>query len=156
MSDENWDSEGGPGFQPDMERVDIPPTIIDLDSSDGQDFSETNEAAEDQQNEAPVTSRSVNQESDNHGYKAKNSSPPRTGSPKKESFKSDHGVRREEDNLGRGRDDGDRRRGRSDRWGLSSGMNEEKRDRDGISPRGGRVRPSSRGYVTHLSSDFES
>lgn len=149
MSDAKWDLEASSGFRPDLERVDIPPTIIDLDSSDSQDFSEMNDAAEDQLYEAPVSSHLVNQEPDDHGYKAKRLSPQRSGSPKKESSKSDYEAKKD-DSMGRGRDDVDRRRGRPDRWGLSSGMNEEKRDKDNISPRDGRNKPSSRGYVPCL------
>lgn len=153
MSEDNWDLEAGSGFQPDMERVDIPVTIIDLDSSESQDLSETNDTAEDQQYAAPVSSHPINQEIDDHGRKAKEPSPQWSGSPKMESAKLDHDLRKD-NSMGRGKVDVDRRRGTSDRWGLSSSTNEEKRDRDGISPRDGRNRPSSRGYVTCLISLF--
>jgi hypothetical protein len=148
MSDGNWDLEAGSSFQPDLERVDIPSTVIDLDSSDSQDFSETNDTADDQQHEAPVSSQLVDQEPDDCGYKSNRLSPLRAGSPKKESCKSDHDVKKDE-NMGMGRDDVNRRR-RSDRWGSSSGTNEERRDIDGISPRDGRNRLSSCGCVTCL------
>jgi hypothetical protein len=110
MSEENWDLEAGTSFQTDLERVDIPPAyIIDLDSSDSQDLSETNDTADDQQHEVPVSSQLVDQEPDNCGIKANRSSPQKAGSPKKESLKSYHDVKKDE-NMGRGRNNVNRRR----------------------------------------------